>query len=149
MSPGFLLDTNVPSETLRPLPTPAVIAWLEAQSQDVQFVSVVPVGELRRGASLLVPGSARRTQLEQYIEVKLPLLFAASVLSVTQAIAERWGVLDARRQAAGQPLGMADGMIAATALEHNLTVVTRNVKDFAGLGVAVLSPWEKVPDRER
>ena len=142
MSRAFLLVTNVLSETLRPSPTPAVIAWLEAQSKDGQFVSVVSIGELLRGATLLVPGSARRTQLEQYIEVKLPLLFAASVLSVTQAIAERWGVLDARRQAAGQPLGMADGMIAATGLEHDLTLVTRNVKDFASLGVSVLNPWE-------
>jgi toxin FitB len=142
MNRGFLLDTNVPSETLRPSPAPAVIAWLQAQSKDVQFVSVVSVGELRRGAALLVPGSTRRTQLERYIEVNLPLLFATRVLPVTQAIAERWGVLDARRQAAGQPLGMADGMIAATALEHDLTLVTRNVKDFTGLGVAIFDPWE-------
>ena len=142
MSRSFLLDTNMPSETLRPSPTPAVIAWLEAQSKDVQFVSVVSVGELRRGATLLAPGSARRMQLEQYIEVKLLLLFATRVLPVTQAIVERWGVLDARRQAAGQPIGMADGMIAATALEHDLTLVTRNVKDFADLGVAIFDPWE-------
>ena len=80
--------------------------------------------------------------MEQYIEVRIPLLFGKRILPITQAIAERWGVLDARRQAAGQPPGMADGMIAATAIEHDLQFVTRNVKDFAGLGVRIFNPWE-------
>ena len=141
MSAGFLLDTNVPSETLRPMPQPSVTAWVQAQSA-IQFVSVVTIGELRRGATLLAQGSARRMQLERYIEIKIPLLFGKRVLPITQAIAERWGVLDARRQAAGQPLGIADGMIAATAIEHDLTLVTRNVKDFADLGVKIFNPWE-------
>jgi predicted nucleic acid-binding protein len=143
MSAGFLPDTNVPSETLRALPDPKVVAWLEAQRKDIQFVSVISIGELRRGAALLVQGSARRMQLEQYIEAKIPLLFGRRVLSVTQAIAERWGILDSQRQMAGQPLGIADGMIAATAFEHGLTVVTRNAKDFAGLGVPIFNPWEQ------
>jgi predicted nucleic acid-binding protein len=142
MSAGFLLDTNVPSETLRPLPNPKVTLWIEANS-DVEFVSVVSIGELRRGATLLVQGSARRLQLESYIEMRIPILFGNRILPITQAIAERWGVLDARRQAAGQPLGIADGMIAATAIEHDLTLVTRNAKDFAGLGARILDPWEK------
>jgi len=141
MSAGFLLDTNVLSETPRPVPHPRVTAWVEAQS-DIQFVGVVTIGELRRGAALLAQGSARRVQLEHYIETKIPLLFGKRVLPVTQAVAERWGVLDARRQAAGQPLAIADGMIAATAIEHDLTLVTRNVKDLAGLGVTIFNPWE-------
>jgi toxin FitB len=71
----------------------------------------------------------------------VPLWFAGRVLPVTQSIAERWGILDGQRQAAGRPLGVADGMIAATALEHGLTLVTRNTKDFAGLGVTLFNPW--------
>jgi predicted nucleic acid-binding protein len=138
MSAGFLLDTNVPSETLRPMPDPRVTAWVEAQS-DIQFVSVVSIGELRRGATLLVQGSACSLQLEHYIEIEIPVLFGKRVLPITQGIAERWGVLDARRQAA---VGIADGMIAATAIEHDLTLATRNVKDFADLGVTVFNPWE-------
>lgn len=137
---GFLLDTNIPSETLRPVPNAKVAAWLESQSKEVQFLSVVTIGELRRGITLLAQG-ARRTQLEEFIKVAVPLWFAGRVLPVTQAIAERWGVLDGRRQAAGQPLGVADGMIAATALEHGLTLVTRNTKDYDGLGVALINPW--------
>lgn len=65
------------------------------------------------------------------------------VLPVTRAIAERWGVLDAQRQLAGRPLNMADSLIAAPALEHQLTLVTRNEKDFAGLGLVPLNPWER------
>jgi predicted nucleic acid-binding protein len=70
-------------------------------------------------------------------------LFGKRILPITQAVAERWGILDSQRQMAGHPLGIADGMIAATAFEHNLTVVTRNAKDFAGLGVPIFNPWEQ------
>jgi predicted nucleic acid-binding protein len=106
MSAGFLLDTNVPSETPRPVPHPGVIAWVEAQS-DIQFVSMVSMGELRGSATLLVQGSARRSRLEHYIGIKIRVLFGKRVLPTMQAIAERLSVLDARRQAAGQPLGIA------------------------------------------
>ena len=138
---GFLLDTNIPSEVLRPLPNANVVAWLKRQSRDSLFLSVVTIGELRKGATLL-PQSARRAQLEELIEVLVPWWFAGRILPVTQAIADSWGVLDGQRQLAGRPLGMADGMIAATALEHGLTLVTRNVKDFAGLPVTIVNPWD-------
>ena len=91
MNGGYLLDTNIPSETLRPRPNATVAAWLEKQVKDSQFLSVVTIGELRRGASLLSQGS-RRAQLERFIDVTVPLWFAGSVLPVTQTIAERWGV---------------------------------------------------------
>lgn len=88
-----------------------------------------------------VPASARRTRWERSIEEQVPRWFHSRILPVTQAIAERWGELDGIRQLAGRPLSAPDGMIAATALEHDLAVVTRNVKDFAGLGVDLLNPW--------
>lgn len=141
MNGGCLLDTNLPSETLRASPHVKVIAWLEKQITESQFVSVVTIGELRRGATLLPPG-VRRAKLERFMDVTVPSWFEDRVLPVTQAIAERWGVLDAARQLAGRPLNIADGLIAATALEHRLTLVTRNEKDFADLAVELLNPWE-------
>lgn len=137
---GFLVDTNVISEILRPVPDAHVAAWSQRSVRQMLFLSVVSMGELRKGVTVL-PASRRRTQLEKSIQAQIPRWFEGRILSVTQAIAERWGELDGARQIAGRPLSAPDGMIAAAALEHDLTVVTRNVKDFAGLGVTLLSPW--------
>ncbi len=81
-------------------------------------------------------------QLEHFIEVAVPLWFGKRILPVTQAIAERWGVLDEQRQSVGKPIEIADGLIAATALEYGLTLVTRNVKDFAFLKIPIINPWD-------
>jgi toxin FitB len=139
---GFLLDTNIPSELLRPRPDVTVAGWLNRQSRETLFVSLVTLGELRRGIALLNERSARRLELQRLIVEKVPSWFHERIMDVTASIAERWGMLDAERQIAGRPLNMAAGLIAATALEHDLTVVTRNVKDFTDLGVAVFNPWE-------
>ena len=138
---GFLLDTNIPSETVRPRPEPTVQAWLAARPFDTLFISAVSFGELRKGMVLRTPGQ-RRTELETWIEADLSRLFSGRTLSVTRSIAERWGALDAQRQQIGRPLGVANGMIAATALEHDLILVTRNVNDFDSLGVRLLNPWD-------
>ncbi len=84
----------------------------------------------------------KRARLETWLEQQLAELFRGQVLLLTQAIAKRWGVFDGLRQMAGRPLAVPDGMIAATAFEHDLTVVTRNDKDFQGLGLSILNPWE-------
>ena len=137
---GFLVDTNLISEILRPAPDANVAAWSQSHSKHLLFLSVVSIGELRKGVAILPP-SARRAQLETSIKAQVPIWFQSRILPVTRAIAERWGELDGARQLAGRPLNTPDGMIAATALEHDLTVVTRNVKDFAGLGVNIFNPW--------
>ncbi len=138
---GFLLDTNVLSELIRARPEPRVGNWVYARSEQSLYLSVVSIGELRRGFVMLPP-SKRRTDLEQWFENDLLPRFRDRLLPVTHSIADRWGVLDGQSQLNGTPLSTADGMIAATALEHELTLVTRNVKDFAGLGVEVLNPWD-------
>jgi predicted nucleic acid-binding protein len=140
---GFLLDTNIPSELMRPRPEPRVKGWVAAQDISALFLSVVSIGELETGFTTM-QDAARRTRLEASLERHLALLFPGRVLPVTQAIAARWGRLDGMRQLSGRPLSAPDGMIAATALEHGLTLVTRNVKDFEGLGVEIFNPWDAV-----
>ena len=93
---GYLLDTNIPSETLRPRPDANVAAWLKSQLKGSQFLSVVTMGELRKDATLL-PLSDKRTQIEQFIAARIPSWFAGRILPVTRAIAERWGVLEGQR----------------------------------------------------
>ena len=139
----FLLDTNIPSELMRPRPEPKVKGWVAAQDISALFLSVVSIGELETGFTTM-QDAARRTRLEALLERHLALLFPGRVLPVTQAIAARWGRLDGMRQLSGRPLSAPDGMIAATALEHGLTLVTRNVKDFAGVGVTIFNPWDAV-----
>lgn len=138
---AFLLDTNIPSELMRPRPEPKVKSWVAAQEINTLFLSVVSIGELESGFTTL-HDAARRALLEAALERHLALLFPGRVLPVTQPIAVRWGKLDGIRQSLGRPLSAPDGMLAATALEHGLTLVTRNVRDFAELGVVIVNPWD-------
>ncbi len=107
---------------------------------DTLFTSVLCLGEIRKGIELL-PQGRRRSELEQWLEIGLNGWFGGKIIPVTQAIANRWGALDARMQRKGRPLGNIDGLIAATALEYGLTVVTRNTWHFEDLGVSLFDPW--------
>ncbi|MGD0546504.1 MAG: type II toxin-antitoxin system VapC family toxin [Terracidiphilus sp.] len=137
---GYLLDTNIPSELMRPQPDVRVVAWLESADDDQLFFSVVSLGEVVKGVSLLASGR-KRNDLEQWLETTLRPWFGARILSVDEVVARRWGVLTARLERKGRKLKVADGMIAATALVHDLSIVTSNVKDFAGTGANVINPW--------
>ena len=137
---GYLLDTNVPSEFSRAQPEPRVVQWLETLAEESLFLSAVTIGEIRRGLAML-PDGQRRTRLEAWFHDDLIVWFQDRILPVTRPIAERWGILDARSQLQGRQLNTADGMIAATALEHGLTLVTRNTRDFESLNVDLVNPW--------
>ena len=143
---GFLLDTNIPSETVKLRPDARVTAWISAQRNPTLFVSVITIGELRRGFVTLPASEAeRRERLEQWLERDVMLWFDGRILPVTKEIADRWGAMDVACQLRGTPANTVDGLIAATAIEHGLTVATRNVKDFARFapfGVPVFNPWE-------
>jgi predicted nucleic acid-binding protein len=89
-----------------------------------------------------LPQSKRRTQLEMWLETDLQVRFAGRILGIDGVIADRWGWLTAEAKRKGRPLAAIDGLLAATALHHNLTMVSRNVNDFASAQVAVLNPWE-------
>ena len=139
---GFLLDTNVLSEfNRRGEPNRLVKQWLEAADTDSLYASVLTFGEIRLGVELLPP-SKRRTQLEQWLDRDLPEWFEGRILPVDQSIADRWGLLRAQAQMKGRPLSVIDALLAATALQHNLTIVSRNVSDFSIVGLAVVNPWE-------
>ncbi|MBV9507693.1 MAG: type II toxin-antitoxin system VapC family toxin [Acidobacteriia bacterium] len=139
---GFLFDTNVVSETSRLRPEPRVTDWVARQPNEALFLSVLTIGELRRGF-ITAPDPQRRDRLERWLETDVLQWFEGRILPVTREIADRWGVIDGTCQLRGTKANTVDGLIAATALEHGLTVVTRNVKDFALFGVPFLNPWEE------
>ncbi|HLJ29409.1 MAG TPA: type II toxin-antitoxin system VapC family toxin [Candidatus Angelobacter sp.] len=139
---GFLLDTNVLSEFVRPdnKPDYRVQQWLESADPDSLYSNVLTFGEIRRGIEKL-PLSKRRTHLETWLEKDLHEWFENRLLVIDEAIANRWGVLAAAARRKGTPLAIIDGLLSATALEHTLTVVTRNSTDFVNAGVPILDPW--------
>ena len=139
---GYLVDTNVISEFAQPTPNFSVMLWFQEADPDELYASVVTFGEIRLGIENL-PAGKRRSDLEGWLQTGLPGWFASNLLPVTRNIADRWGRLTIEAKRKGMMLTTADGLIAATALEHGLTLVTRNVKDFDGLGVAILNPWIK------
>jgi predicted nucleic acid-binding protein len=138
---GFLLDTNCVSELVRAKPEPNVLEWMEAADETLLYLSVLTLGEIRKGIALL-PQSRRRTHLETWLELELQARFAGRILSVDASIADRWGLLAAEAKREGRSLSAIDGLLAATAIHHNLTIVTRNVIDFANAQVPIMNPWE-------
>lgn len=135
---SYLIDTNVLSELRRKQPDLRVVAWLQARPPQSLFLSVLTLGEIRKGIEK-VADLGRQQALLDWLEVELPNYFLGRLLNIDAHTADRWGRLMA---SAGRPLPAIDGLLAATALQNDLTLVTRNIKDFAGLQVKLISPWE-------
>jgi len=138
---GYLLDTNCISELVRLKPEPRVMAWMQAAEETLLYLSVLTLGEIRKGLAGL-PQGKRRTHLETWLEIELGARFAGRILPIDVSVADRWGLLAASAKREGRTLSAIDGLLAATALHHNLTVVSRNVSDFADTRVQVLNPWK-------
>lgn len=138
---GFLLDTNCVSELVRPHPDRRVMEWADATNEASLYLSVLTLGEIRKGIAAL-PQGKRRTKLETWLEVDLKARFHGRILPVDAGVADRWGLLTAEAKRKGKPLPVIDGLLAATALHHDLTIVSRNVSDLAATRVPVLNPWE-------
>ena len=138
---GFLLDTNTVSELVSVKPNQRVVDWIDAADENLLYLSVMTLGEIRQGVAAL-PQSKKRTMLETWLEIGLQSRFGSRVLPIDQAVADRWGWIMAQSQAKGLTMPVVDCLLAATALQHNLSVVTRNVSDFAASGVSVVNPWE-------
>jgi predicted nucleic acid-binding protein len=137
---GYLIDTNVISELRRREPASRVVQWFEQRPAGQLYLSVLSLGEIRRGVEKLEPGERQRALLT-WLEQELPAFFAGRVLPIDEAVAHRWGCLMAEM---GRPLPAIDSLLAATALEHNLVLTTRNLKDVAGLPIAVMNPWDEL-----
>ena len=138
---GFLLDRNCISEVVRPHPEPRVMAWLDAADETLLYLSVLTLGEIRKGVAGL-PQSKRRTELEVWLQVELQARFSGRIVPIDAAVCDRWGLLAAEAKRKGKVLATIDGLLAATALQFNLTLVSRNVNDFAHTAVPILNPWE-------
>jgi toxin FitB len=139
---NFLLDTNVVSEWTKPRPDSGVVAWLAEADEDRVFISVITLAELRYGIERM-PAGTRRNRLDMWVSKQLPARFDARVLSIDVETADIWGRVTARGRTSGRPVGTMDAFIAATAEQHHLTLVTRNVSDFEALGIRLINPWGK------
>ena len=138
---GFLLDTNCISELVRSRPEPRVLDWMEAADESLLYLSILTLGEIRKGVAGL-PAGKRQTQLEIWLELDLQARFSGRILPINALIADRWGLMAAEAKRKGWALSAIDGLLAATALQHNLTIVSRNISDFANTPVPTLNPWE-------
>jgi len=105
------------------------------------YFSVVSISEVCKGLTVH-PETHRRAWLRNWLDKELRPWLADRILPVSEAIAECWGILEGDCQLRGLTINAPDGLIAATALEHDVTLVTRNVKDFAGAGVTIFNPWD-------
>jgi predicted nucleic acid-binding protein len=138
---GFLLDTNCVSEVVRIKPEPRVIEWMEATDESLLLLSVLTLGEIRKGIAGFSQGK-RRTRLEAWLEADLQARFSGRVLPIDWRVADRWGLLAAHAKTKGFSLPIVDGLLAATAVHYNLTVVSRNTNDFRNAQVPIFNPWE-------
>lgn len=136
----YLLDTMIVSEAAKPAPNAGVLAWLEEQAALDLAISVLTLGEIGRGVARMADVRRKRL-LSEWMRTHLPAHFEGRILPVDEDIARAWGELTAEADRAGHPLHVIDGLLLATARVHDLTLVTRNVRDFQDRGQDLLDPY--------
>jgi len=136
----ILLDTNILSELMRPLPDPVVEAWIGSQPPASLFISTITEAELRYGAALM-PNGRRRDAVAAAIEGMMMEDFHGRILTFDSAAATFYAQIAADRRAAGRPITPFDAQIAAIARSRGATLATRNVPDFEGCGIEIVNPW--------
>ena len=138
---NYILDTNVISELVARKPNSKVIAWLEKVDPDNIYLSVITLGEIKKGIEKL-PASKRKNTLESWFKEELLIRFHTRILSLDLPVLLTWGKLTARLEKAGNPLPAIDSLLAATALQAEFTLVTRNTGDFQLAGISLYDPWK-------
>jgi toxin FitB len=136
----YLLDTCLISELVAKRPNQKVVDWLDNQTQDSLYLSVITMGEIAKGIHKL-DGSQRKDSLQIWLTQILPNRFSGRILGIEVATMLLWGELVGRLEKQGRSLPVIDSLIAAIALQNSLSLVTRNENDFAGTGVEILNPW--------
>jgi predicted nucleic acid-binding protein len=139
VSRGWLIDTNIVSEWVKPRPDARIAGWLDEVDEDLIFLSVVSLAEIRFGVERLAPGR-RRSRLDQWLRAELPERFEGRIVPVDGQVADACGRLRARARQAGRGLGAMDALIGATCLACDLVLATRNLGDFDGLGIELHAP---------
>ena len=138
---GYLLDTNVISELMKARPNRSVASWIVSTPEELLYLSVITIGEVRKGIDLLDDDNPKRAALQSWLDHDLRVRFAGRLLPFDDAVAERWGQIEAVARRQRVVLPTIDAQLAATALHHGLTFVTRNTADVRLTGVPVFNPW--------
>jgi toxin FitB len=138
---GYLLDTNVVSELMKARPNRRVAAWAEATPEELMHLSVITLGEIRKGIDLLKEDDPRRAALQSWLDRDLRIRFAGRLLPFDDGVAERWGQIEARAKRQRVTIPTIDAQLAATALHHGLTFATRNTTHVRHVAVPAFNPW--------
>ena len=136
---SFLLDTDLISDSTKPLPSEKAANWRRRHEDGNFFLSVITLGEIEYGIARKVPSRDKR-RLEAFLR-ELVLAFSGRILPIDQAVTSVWGKLRAEAERHGRPLPMVDGLLAATAKFHGLTIATGNTSDFSATGVPLVNPF--------
>lgn len=142
---GWLLDTNVVGSLISPVGAPSVATWAAGQDEDRMFLSILTLAEIAKGIQNLAPEDPARSRHAGTLGA-LEARFAGRILPLSDPVIMRWGVISGTvRRTTGHPPSVIDTMLAATAIEHDLYLVTRNVKDVMLSGAAIFNPWKDDP----
>ncbi len=136
---NYLLDTCVISELIKPSPNSNVIDWLNNTPNERLFLSVITVGEIRKGLTKL-PDSKRKELLTNWLNTLLED-YKNRIYTIDLTVAENWGIIQGKAEKNGKPMSSLDSLIASIAYTHNLIIVTRNVRDFEASQLSIKNPW--------
>lgn len=139
---NYLLDTCVISELVKLSPDERVIDWINSTPNERLFLSVITIGEVRKGLTKL-PNSKKKNQLTNWLNTLLED-YQSRIYSIDLTVAENWGIIQGKAENDGNPIASVDAMIASVAYTYNLILVTRNEKDFISSNVTILNPWANI-----